>query len=66
MSEAEFEAAHRLTPLGRASTPDDFAAAVAYLLGAPGVTGSTLLVDGGQHLAAQPRDVYYLVKKEGA
>jgi hypothetical protein len=30
------------------------------------VTGSTLLVDGGQHLAAQPRDVYYLVKKEGA
>lgn len=62
MSEAEFQAAHRQTPLGRSSTPDDFAQAVEYLLKAPAVTGTTLLVDGGQHLAAQPRDVYYLVK----
>ena len=39
------------------STPEDIAAAVRYLLGARAVTGTTLLVDGGQHLAAQPRDV---------
>jgi len=63
MTEAEFQAAHRLTPLGRSSLPDDFAQAVEYLLKARAVTGTTLLVDGGQHLAAQPRDVYYLVKE---
>ena len=65
MSAAEFEAAHRLTPLGRSSTPEDVAQAVCYLLSARAVTGSTLLVDGGQHLAAQARDVVHLVR-EGA
>jgi NAD(P)-dependent dehydrogenase (short-subunit alcohol dehydrogenase family) len=63
MSDAEFAQAHRMTPLGRSSTPDDFAAAVAYLLRAPAVTGHTLLVDGGQHLARQPRDVFYLLNE---
>lgn len=62
MSEPDFAAAHRLTPLQRSSTPEDVAAAVRYLLGARAVTGTTLLVDGGQHLAAQPRDVAFLVK----
>ena len=62
MSDADFEAAHRLTPLQRSSTPADIAAAVRYLIGAPAVTGATLLVDGGQHLAAQPRDVAFLVR----
>lgn len=61
MTEAEFAQAHRMTPLGRSSTADDFAEAAAYLLRARAVTGSTLLVDGGQHLARQPRDVYYLL-----
>jgi hypothetical protein len=63
MTEAEFAAAHRMTPLGRSSTADDFTEAVAYLLRARAVTGTTLLVDGGQHLAAQARDVYYLLNK---
>ena len=62
MSEADFTAAHRLTPLQRSSTPADIAQAVRYLLGASAVTGTTLLVDGGQHLAAQARDVAFLVK----
>lgn len=62
MSDADFEAAHRMTPLQRSSTPADIAAAVRYLLGAPAVTGTTLLVDGGQHLAAQARDVAFLVR----
>jgi NAD(P)-dependent dehydrogenase (short-subunit alcohol dehydrogenase family) len=60
MSDAEFEAAHRQTVLGRSSTPQDLADAVRYLLGARAVTGTTLLVDGGQHLLRQPRDVYFL------
>lgn len=60
MDEAQFAAAHRLTPLGRASTPADVARAVRFLVESPAITGTTLLVDGGQHLAAQRRDVLYL------
>jgi NAD(P)-dependent dehydrogenase (short-subunit alcohol dehydrogenase family) len=62
MSAAEFERAHRLTPLERSSSPDDIARAVAFLLASPAITGTTLLVDGGQHLQAQPRDVLFLAK----
>jgi NAD(P)-dependent dehydrogenase (short-subunit alcohol dehydrogenase family) len=57
---AGFEAAHRATPLGRASTPADIARAVAYLVGARAVTGTTLLVDGGQHLVPTRRDIMFL------
>ena len=64
MSEAEFEQAHRLTPLQRSSTPADIAHAVRFLIESPAITGTTLLVDGGQHLAGQPRDVLYLAKKD--
>ncbi len=63
MTDAEFAAAHRMTPLQRSSTPDDIARAVRFLIESPAITGTTLLVDGGQHLAAQPRDVLYLAKK---
>ena len=31
-----------------------------FLVESPAITGTTLLVDGGQHLAAQRRDVHYL------
>jgi NAD(P)-dependent dehydrogenase (short-subunit alcohol dehydrogenase family) len=64
MSETEFTEAHRLTPLGRSSTPDDIARAVRFLIESPAITGTTLLVDGGQHLATQPRDVFHLVQTE--
>jgi NAD(P)-dependent dehydrogenase (short-subunit alcohol dehydrogenase family) len=60
MSEAEFAAAHRLTPLQRSSTPEDVARAVRFLIESPAITGSTLLVDGGQHLQAQARDVMFM------
>jgi NAD(P)-dependent dehydrogenase (short-subunit alcohol dehydrogenase family) len=55
-----FEEAHRVTPLGRASRPEDIVAAALYLAEAPAVTGTTLVVDGGQHLVPSPRDVMYL------
>ncbi len=64
MNADEFEQAHRLTPLQRSSTPADIAHAVRFLIESPAITGTTLLVDGGQHLAAQPRDVLYLAKKD--
>ncbi len=57
-----FEKAHRQTVLGRSSTPEDIAQAVCYLAGARGVTGSTLLVDGGQHLTPMNRDVMFVAK----
>ncbi|MEO8297930.1 MAG: SDR family oxidoreductase [Burkholderiales bacterium] len=62
MTADEFAQAHQLTPLGRASTPDDIARTVRFALESPAITGTTLVVDGGQHLNAQPRDVLYLVK----
>jgi hypothetical protein len=57
---AGFDEAHRATPLGRASRPDDIVAAALYLADAAGVTGTTLVVDGGQHLVPLPRDVMFL------
>lgn len=63
MTDAEFDAAHRLTPLQRSSRPADVAQAVRFLLGAAAVTGATLLVDGGQHLQPQPRDVLFLARR---
>lgn len=64
MDTSEFERAHKLTPLERSSTPEDIARAVAFLLTSPAITGTTLLVDGGQHLQAQPRDVLFLAKED--
>lgn len=60
MADSEFDQAHRMTPLQRSSTPEDIAQAVRYLIEARAVTGTTLLVDGGQHLSAQARDVMFL------
>lgn len=62
MSEGEFASVRTMTPLRRSSTPDDIARAVRFLIESPAITGTTLLVDGGQHLSAQPRDVLYLAK----
>ena len=66
MSAAEFEQAHRMTPLQRSSTPQDIARAVRFLLESPAITGTTLLVDGGQHLQAQGRDVMFTAREPGA
>ena len=51
-----FEQAHALSPLGRSSTPEDVAATVAFALGNRSMTGTTLLVDGGQQLQRFERD----------
>ena len=57
-----FRRAHRMTPLGQSSTPEDIAQAVAYLAEARAVTGTTLYVDGGQHLMPLARDVMFLTE----
>jgi len=63
MSHAGFATAHAMTPLGRSSSPDDVARAVRFIIESPAITGTTILVDGGQHLAAQPRDVAFLTPR---
>ncbi len=52
----KFAALHQLSPLGRSSTPGDVAAAVKFALDNQSITGTTLLVDGGQHLMRFERD----------
>ena len=56
LSEERFRALHALSPLGRSSTPADVACAVRFALENSSVTGTTLLVDGGQHLQRFERD----------
>jgi NAD(P)-dependent dehydrogenase (short-subunit alcohol dehydrogenase family) len=62
-SQAGFEQAHTATPLGRSSTPQDIVDAVCYAASARALTGTTLLVDGGQHLVPLGRDVMFLTDK---
>lgn len=62
MTETNFDRAHQMTPLGRGSTPDDIAQAACYLARASAVTGTTLVVDGGQHLIPLQRDVMFVTK----
>jgi NAD(P)-dependent dehydrogenase (short-subunit alcohol dehydrogenase family) len=61
-SEEGFARAHQVTPLGRSSTPQDIADAVVYAASARALTGTTLVVDGGQHLVPLARDVMFLTK----
>ncbi|MCB2016729.1 MAG: SDR family oxidoreductase [Hydrogenophaga sp.] len=56
LSEEKFQALHRQSPLGRSSTPEDVVAAVVFALNNRSITGTTLLVDGGQHLMRFERD----------
>ncbi len=56
LSAEQFEALHKLSPLGRSSTPEDVAATVKFALENASITGTTLLVDGGQHLMKFERD----------
>lgn len=61
-TEDGFAKAHTMTPLGRSSTPDDIAATVCFIAESPAITGTTLLVDGGQHLIPLQRDVMFVAK----
>ena len=56
LRDAEFKALHKLSPLGRSSTAADVAATVKFALENQSITGTTVLVDGGQHLMKFERD----------
>src|ERR1043165_2779458 len=53
---ADFARQAAAVPLGHGSTAEEIAAAVVYLASARSITGTTLIVDGGQHLAWQTPD----------
>jgi NAD(P)-dependent dehydrogenase (short-subunit alcohol dehydrogenase family) len=52
----QFAAQAAALPLKRGPAPEDIAAAVLYLAQARSVTGVTIMVDGGQHLAWRTAD----------
>ena len=56
LDDARFAELHKLSPLGRSSTAADVASAVRFALDNQSITGTTLLVDGGQHLMKFERD----------
>jgi hypothetical protein len=39
---------------------------VRFLLESPAITGVDLVVDGGQHLCGQPRDVLFIAREQQA
>jgi NAD(P)-dependent dehydrogenase (short-subunit alcohol dehydrogenase family) len=55
-TDAQFAAQADSVPLKRGPQPDDIATAVLYLAQATSVTGVTIPVDGGQHLAWRTAD----------
>jgi len=56
-SDAEFARQTAKLPLGHGTNPEQIAQAVLFLAGAVSITGQTIAVDGGQHLAWQTPDI---------
>ena len=54
-----FEKSHAATPLGFGNTPEDIAETLIYLTKVPSITGTSIIVDGGQHLEARSHDVMF-------
>ena len=57
MDEEDFARQARLTLLKRGTSPQEISAALKYILSARAMTGQMIVLDGGQHLLWQTRDV---------
>lgn len=55
-SDQDFARTHAMAPLGQSSTPHDIAQAVLFAAQNRSMTGTTVIVDGGQHLMGLQRD----------
>lgn len=53
---ADFQRTHAMAPLGKSSTPEDIAQTVAFAIENHSITGTTIVVDSGQHLMGLQRD----------
>lgn len=51
-----FQKAHTISPLGRSSEPGDIASSVLFAVNNSAITGTNLIVDGGQHLLGMLKD----------
>ena len=65
LSDDTFEQLHQLSPLRRSSTAADVASAVRFAIENQSITGTTLLVDGGQHLMRFERDFSMMATTTG-
>ncbi len=62
-SHEEAQVSHRLNLLERLTGAEEVAEAALFLAEGPLASGSTLIVDSGQHLLDQERDVIYLARE---
>lgn len=58
-TEAGFKEAHAKAPLGIGSTPGDITEAVSFVSRVPSMTGTTIVIDGGQSLVRRDHDVMF-------
>ncbi|MEN9831328.1 MAG: 3-oxoacyl-[acyl-carrier-protein] reductase FabG [Pseudomonadota bacterium] len=56
LDDDKFQQLHKLSPLGRSSSVEDVVSTVVFAMHNRAMTGTTLLVDGGQHLMKFERD----------
>ena len=56
LDDDKFKQLHKLSPLGRSSSVEDVVSTVVFAMHNRAITGTTLLVDGGQHLMKFERD----------
>ena len=56
LDDDQFQKLHTLSPLGRSSSVEDVVSSVVFAVHNRAMTGTTLLVDGGQHLMKFERD----------
>lgn len=59
-SEYDFSQAAKYSLLNQITNPLDLAKTVAFLLNTPSITGTSIIVDAGQHLSPMGRDVSFL------
>jgi NAD(P)-dependent dehydrogenase (short-subunit alcohol dehydrogenase family) len=57
MDDEDFARQKAATLLRRGTSPQEISAAVGFILDAPAMTGQMIVLDGGQHLVWQTRDV---------
>lgn len=61
-TDARFNKAHKLNPMGKGATLDQLVAALRFILSAPAMTGEVITIDGGQSLEGMPRDVSFMAE----
>lgn len=62
-TESEAEVSHRLNLLGRRTDAEEIGRAALFLAEGWLASGESLVIDSGQHLVPQPRDVLYLARQ---